>query len=45
LHRPVRKIITIKQDFEILTAVVLKSNIFWDITPCSGAEDGAHVFF
>jgi hypothetical protein len=27
------------RDFEVLTAVVMKSTIFWDITPCSPLKD------
>jgi hypothetical protein len=27
--------VTTGQGFEVLTAVVMKSTIFWDITPCS----------
>jgi hypothetical protein len=29
------KTISIFVGFEVLTAVVMKSTIFWDITPCS----------
>jgi hypothetical protein len=28
--------------FEVLTAVVMKSNIFWDITPCSPLQVNRH---
>jgi hypothetical protein len=27
---------------EVLTAVVMKSSFFWDITPCSQLEDNRH---
>jgi hypothetical protein len=29
------EIITIYVGFEVLTAVVMKSTVFWDMTPCS----------
>jgi hypothetical protein len=28
--------------FDVLTAVVMKSSIFWDITPCSSLKDNRH---
>jgi hypothetical protein len=28
--------------FEVLTAVLMKSTIFWDITPCSPLKDNRH---
>jgi hypothetical protein len=31
--------------FEVLTAVVMKSTIFWDITPCSPLRPSAHMQF
>jgi hypothetical protein len=30
----IRKLV-LREGFEVLTALVMKSTIFWDITPCS----------
>jgi hypothetical protein len=34
--------IPLTEKFEVLTAVVMKSTIFWDITPCSPLKVGRH---
>jgi hypothetical protein len=31
--------------FEVLTAVVMKSTVFWDITPCSPLETLLAIYF
>jgi hypothetical protein len=29
--------------YEVLTAVVMKSSVFWDITPCNPIEDSSET--
>jgi hypothetical protein len=29
--------------FDVLTAVVMKSSVFWDITPCSSVKVNRHI--
>jgi hypothetical protein len=36
------ELITFHVELEILTAVVMKSTIFWDITPCSPLKVNQH---
>jgi hypothetical protein len=37
-HRTAQRHITINTGFGVLTAVVINSSVFWDITPCSAME-------
>jgi hypothetical protein len=50
IKRFIKKVLPIRIEIEVLSAVVMKSNIFWDITPCSPLKinqclGGSHCFY